>query len=451
MTLALLDCPTGLAGNMLLAALFDLGLPYKQVAAPLAALGLANRYRLELESRRSGGLRGLHLEVRSLEADPPHRSWSSLRRRLEQAPLAADLRQRVLAVFGLLAEAEAAVHGHSPEEVHFHEVGALDAVVDIVGVCAGLLHFGVERLVCTPPPPGHGNITTAHGLLPLPAPAVLEIARRRGIPLAACGDFPPAELTTPTGLALAACWAERFGPHPTHLPRRVGVGLGSRRLDRPNLLRLILASPADELATGSRAVGGEALNRPALAPPPAEALPGEQLELLLCQQCQIDDASGEDLAFLSEALRAAGALEVFSQPIAMKKGRPGVLLSVLAPPQQAAQLRRVWWRHSTTLGVRESLQQRWVLPRSSVTIPTSLGPVRCKRAPLPDGGERFKFEHEDLAALVRRHGLSLAEIRRRLEAELAERGRAEHRSGAAGADSPPAAATEPPASADSDD
>jgi uncharacterized protein (DUF111 family) len=232
----------------------------------------------------------------------------------------------------------------------------------------------------------------------------------------------------------------------------VGVGLGSRHLDRPNLLRLILASPADEPDSGAPAAGGDALHWPAVAPLPSEPLPGEQLEVVLWQQCQIDDASGEDLAFLSEALRAAGALEVFSQPIAMKKGRPGVLLSVLAQPRQAAQLRRVWWQHSTTLGVRESLQRRWVLPRSNLTIATSFGPVRCKRAALPGGGERFKFEHEDLAALVRRHGLSLAEIRRRLEAELAEPGRAEHRpAGTAGAGGPLTPATELPASAGSDD
>jgi uncharacterized protein (TIGR00299 family) protein len=420
MTLALLDCPTGLAGNMLLAALFDLGLPLEPVEAPLAALGLADHYRLELETRRSGGLRGLHLEVRSLEPDPPHRTWSSLRQQLEQAPLAPPLRQRVLAVFTLLAEAEAAVHGHPPEAVHFHEVGALDALVDIVGVCAGLLHFGVERLICTPPPMGHGSVATAHGLLPLPAPAVLEIARRRAIPLAASGDFPAAELTTPTGLALAACWAECFGPHPAHLPRQVGVGLGSRRLDRPNLLRLILASPAVDRGPDPQADSPTATGLPAVASAePAAAMAGEIAETVLLQQSQIDDASGEDLAFLIEALRAGGALEVFSQPIAMKKGRPGVLLSVLAQPQQAAQLRRIWWQHSTTLGVRESLQRRWRLPRSSREINSSLGPVRCKVAPLPGGGERLKWEYEDLAGLARRHGLSLAEIRRRLAAEPA--------------------------------
>ena len=407
MTLALLDCPTGLAGNMLLAALFDLGLPEAEVHAPLEALGLKGAYRLALQERRSGGLRGLHLQVEGLEADPPHRLWRDLRCQFAEAPLAEPLRQRVLAVFALLAEAEAAVHGHAPEAVHFHEVGAVDALVDIVGVCAGLLHFGVEQLVCGVPPAGHGRVDTAHGPLPLPAPAVLEIARRRAIPLAGSEGFPAAELTTPTGLALAACWAERFGPAPTALPRRVGVGLGSRSLDRPNLLRLTLASPWPPAAPESAAAEGE---------------PAERLETVLQQQCQIDDASGEELAHLIEALRAAGALEVFSQPIAMKKGRPGQLVTVLAAPEQAGDLRRIWWRHSTTLGLRESLQPRWVLRRCAETLQTPLGPVRLKRAHLPDGSCRHKLEHADLAALAQRHDLPLAEVRRQVEACLARPG-----------------------------
>lgn len=425
MTLALLDCPTGLAGNMLLAALFDLGLPEPVVHDPLAALGLAGRYRLQIEERRSGGLRGLHLEVLSLESDPPHRSWHGLRRQLEEAVLAEPLRQQVLAVFGLLAEAEAAVHGHAPEAVHFHEVGALDALVDIVGVCAGLLHFGVERLICGVPPAGHGRVDTAHGLLPLPAPAVLEIARRRGIPLAGSETFPAAELTTPTGLALAACWSERFGPPPGCRPRQVGVGLGSRALDRPNLLRLILADAIEPpaVAVGDLVPEGlAAVASPAEAEQggdgPAAMASGEQRQTLLQQQCQIDDASGEDLAFLMEALRRAGALEVFSQPISMKKGRPGVLITALTLPGRAEQLRQVWWRHSTTLGLREQLLQRWVLARRSERWPTSLGPVRIKRAWHAGGEARLKIEHDDLAALAQRHDLSLAELRRRLEEEL---------------------------------
>lgn len=390
MTLAVLDAPTGLAGNMLLAALLDLGVPEAVVHEPLVALGLNGAYRLVVEERRSGGLRGRHLEVEILEAQPSHRHWGVLKGQLEQAPWPDDLRQRVLAVFTLLAEAEAAVHGHPPERVHFHEVGAIDALVDVVGVCAGLLHLGVTRLVCSPPPAGHGQVRTAHGVLPLPAPAVLEIARRRAIPLAASEGFPAGELTTPTGLALAACWVDCFGVAPAYVPRSVGVGLGTRPLDRPNLLRLCLAAP-----------------HPHTGQPQAEPM----LETVLVQQAQIDDATAEDLAFLADQLRQAGALEVFSQPIAMKKGRGGTLLTVVARPESAEALRAMWWQQGTSLGVREQLQQRWALPRRSRTLETPLGPVRFKEAQHPDGHMSAKPEHDDLVALARRHKRPIAEVR----------------------------------------
>ena len=149
---------------------------------PLARLGLEGRYRLRREERRSGGLRGLHLEVDRLEQEPRHRPWGGLRRTITDANLDPQLRERVMAVFSLLAEAEGRVHGHSPDQVHFHEVGAIDALVDVVGVCAALKHLGIERLICAAPPAGHGTVLTAHGILPLPAPAVLEIARLRGHP-----------------------------------------------------------------------------------------------------------------------------------------------------------------------------------------------------------------------------------------------------------------------------
>ena len=396
--LAVVDCPTGLAGNMLLAALFDLGLPEEVLHAPLAALELTGRYRLQLQERRSGGLRGLHLEVEPLESEPSHRHWGELRQRIAAAPLEPALRQQVLAVFGLLAEAEASVHGHAPEEVHFHEVGAIDALVDVVGVCAGLRHFGVQQLVCGVPPAGHGSVQTAHGCLPLPAPAVLELARRRAVPLAASGDFPPAELTTPTGLALMAVLAERFGPAPALLPTGVGVGLGSRTLDRPNLLRLVLAEPI------GWALGGAAASEGDPAAPHGEPL--------LQQQAQLDDASAEDLAFLIEELRGAGAVEVFSQPVQMKKGRPGTLITVLAHPEQAQPLREIWWRLGSSLGVRESLQQRWVLPREIVSLDTPWGPVRIKRSRRPDGTLLCKPEMDDLVELARRHALAPAALRR---------------------------------------
>jgi len=400
MSLALVDCPTGLAGNMLLAALFDLGLPQAAIDAPLAALGLAGAYAIDLEERRSGGLRGLHLAVRGLEAEPPHRHWAELKTTIAGAALEAQLKQRVLAVFGLLAEAEAQVHGQPAERVHFHEVGAIDALVDVVGVCAGLAHFGITQLVCATPPAGHGTVQTAHGLLPLPAPAVLELARLKGIPLASSEGFPAGELTTPTGLALMAALADRFGPAPALVPQAVGIGLGSRQLDRPNLLRLVLAADAQGAGPGL----------------PETALP----EILLQQQAQIDDATPEDLAFLVDELRRAGALEVFSQPLLMKKGRPGVLVTVLARPEQAEALRRIWWRQGTSLGVREQLQQRWALPRSSRELATPLGPVRLKQVELPEGERRSKPEFEDLADLARRHGLPLAQVRLIVAAALAQ-------------------------------
>lgn len=389
MVLALVDCPTGLAGNMLLAAVLDLGVPAAVVHEPLAALGLAAAYRLVAEQRHSGGLRGLHVAVQGLEAPPPPRQWRQLRPLLEAAPLAPPLRQRVLAVFTLLAEVEGAVHGHDPQQVHFHEVGAVDALVDVVGVCAGLLHLGVERLLCTPPPAGHGTVTTAHGPLPVPVPAVLEIARRCAIPLASSAALPAAELTTPTGLALMACWAEAFALPPAHRPLAVGVGLGSRQLDRPNLLRLVLAEPSGA---------------------PAASAP--HLETVVVQQAQIDDATPEDLAALQERLRCGGALDVFCQPLAMKKGRSGWLVSALCRPGARAEaLRRLWWRHGTSLGLRERLEQRWVLPRRTLTLATPLGPVRLKQALLPDGRWRSKPEHDDLLALAQRHDLALEQVR----------------------------------------
>ncbi|MCP9797344.1 LarC family nickel insertion protein [Cyanobium sp. Lug-B] len=408
MTLALLDCPTGLAGNMLLAALLDLGVPEEIITAPLAALGLEGRYRLRIEERRSAGLRGLHLEVEATEPQPHHRPWGALRGQLQAAPLEPALQQKVLAVFGLLAEAEAAVHGHAAEAVAFHEVGAIDALVDIVGVCAGLLHLEVDQLVCGVPPAGHGRVVTAHGALPLPAPAVLEIARSRGLPLASSEGFPAGELTTPTGMALVACWADRFGPSPAALPLRVGVGLGSRQLDRANLLRLTLARPLGEAGAEGAIQGG------------SEG--GEVREALLQQQAQIDDATAEDLAYLAEALRLEGALEVFSQPVAMKKGRTGTLMTALMPPELGPRLRRVWWRHGTTLGVREQRQDRWILPRQSETLATRLGPVRIKWATLPDGRRRAKAEHADLVALAAHLGRSIEEVRDEVRRALAADG-----------------------------
>ena len=386
---AYLDLPTGVAGDMLLAALLDLGVPERVIDEPLAALGLQSSYRLNCSSGSSAGLRGQQLVVELLEASPPHRHWADLKPQLQGAAWPQPLKTKVLEVFQLLAEAEAHVHGMPAEQVHFHEVGAIDSLVDVIGVCAGLLHLGVQSLWATPPPAGHGQVRTAHGVLPVPAPAVLEIARRCQLPLASSTGFLPGELTTPTGLALLAVWVDHWESPPAHTPDRIGVGLGQRQLDRPNLLRLALPAVA-------------AVDEPA------------QRQTVLVQQCQIDDMDAEGLAFLQEQLRAAGALDVFAQPGGMKKGRSGLLLTALALPEQAAALRAIWWQHSSSLGLRENFEQRWVLPRRAVVMDSPWGPVAAKAA-WTGSCWRCKPEADALAQLAAEQGLSWAELRAALQ------------------------------------
>ena len=386
---AYLDLPTGVAGDMLLAALLDLGVPERVIDEPLAALGLQSSYRLNCSSGSSAGLRGQQLVVELLEASPPHRHWADLKPQLQGAAWPQPLKTKVLEVFQLLADAEAHVHGVAAEQVHFHEVGAIDSLVDVIGVCAGLLHLGVQSLWATPPPAGHGQVRTAHGVLPVPAPAVLEIARRCQLPLASSTGFLPGELTTPTGLALLAVWVDHWESPPAHTPDRIGVGLGQRQLDRPNLLRLALPAVA-------------AVDEPA------------ERQTVLVQQCQIDDMDAEGLAFLQEQLRAAGALDVFAQPAGMKKGRSGLLLTALAFPEQAASLRAIWWEHSSSLGLRENLEQRWVLPRQAVVMESPWGPVAAKAA-WTGSRWRCKPEADALAQMAAEQGLSWAELRAALQ------------------------------------
>ena len=377
------DCPTGLAGDMLLAACLDLGVSPEVVHAPLRSLGFQNGYALRVEEAHNGGLRGLRLEVEVREDHPPHRHWGELRQRILTADLSCSLRDKVLSVFTALAEAEAAVHGIAADQVHFHEVGAIDSLVDVIGVCAALEHLQPMSLWCVPPPAGRGVVATAHGRLPVPAPAVLELARRHDIELRWGDDWPEAELTTPTGLALMAVLADGFG-WPEHLaPEAVGTGLGHRQLDRPNLLRLIRQHPQT---------------------PDASSQP--RWQDLIVQEAWIDDVSAEALAWLIQQLRDAGALDVASSPLHMKKGRPGTAVTALVLPDQAADLRRIWWRESPTLGLRERRQGRWVLPRRGGFLTTPWGDLAAKQTMKPDGTQFVKPERDALQDLSRRAGLS---------------------------------------------
>lgn len=385
----LVDCPTGLAGDMLLAACFDLGVPRAVVEEPLASLGLAGAYQLTVEEASSGGLRGLRLQVSASGDRQPHRRWGDLRAQIEAAALAEPLRQRVLRVFAALAAAEARVHGMPEEAVHFHEVGAIDSLVDVVGVCAAITHLAPDRLLCQPPPAGRGTVATAHGVLPVPVPAVLELARQHRLPFRGGEDQPEGELTTPTGLALMAVLADSFAPWPSFAVDGLGVGLGHRQLDRPNLLRLIRS------------------DRAAAA----------QWQELVLQEAWLDDASPEDVAALAESLRQAGALEVTTTPALMQKGRQGLALAALLWPQDAEALRRIWLARGPTLGVRERRQGRWVLPRRGGHCPSPWGPVRVKQVRRPGGECTVKVEHDELQRLSQSSGQSIDRVRLTVLAE----------------------------------
>ena len=377
------DCPTGLAGDMLLAACLDLGISPQVIHSPLRALGFENAYALRVEEAKNGGLRGLRLEVEVREEQPPHRHWGELRQRILSATLAPSLRSKVLSVFNALSEAEAAVHGIAPDQVHFHEVGAIDSLVDVVGVCAALDHLCPASLWCVPPPAGRGMVATAHGRLPVPAPAVLELARQHGVELRWGDEWPEAELTTPTGLALMVVLADGFG-WPEHLsPEAIGTGLGHRRLDRPNLLRLIRQHQSE----------------------PAE-FSQPQWQDLIVQEAWVDDVSAEAIAWLIQQLRDGGALDVASAPLQMKKGRPGTAITALVLPSHAEALRKVWWRESPTLGLRERRQGRWVLPRRNGSLLTPWGDLPAKQMLKPDGTLSVKPERDALQTLARSVGLS---------------------------------------------
>ena len=382
-----IDAPTGLAGDMLLAALLDLGVDQAVVESPLAALGLAGRYRLTQHEARSGGLRGIRVDVRGLEDQPPHRHWSEIRVQINEADLAPALKQRVLAVFTRLAEAEATVHGTAAEVVHFHEVGAIDALVDVVGVCAAMQDLNPAEVVCSPLAAGSGTVSTAHGLLPVPVPAVLELARRHRIPLLRGGGLPTGELVTPTGLALVSVLADRFVAPDLLVAEKIGVGLGHRQLDRPNLVRLVLHTPS------------------------VDAVVGPRWESLVVQEAWIDDATPEEVAALANRLRDAGAIDVAVQPLLMKKGRSGQAITALVRDGDADEMRRLWLSAGSSIGLRERRQGRWVLPRRHGVLDTPWGPLAAKQVRRPDGRCTVKAEADALEALQASTGCGLDELR----------------------------------------
>ena len=384
------DCTMGAAGDMLSASLLELFDDRDAVLAELNALGIPG-VRYAGEESVKGGVKGTHLAVtvHGQEEDEhlhdhdhhhPHATPTDIRAIVEALSLPEEVRADVLAVYESIARAESAVHGVPVTEIHFHEVGSLDAVADVTAFCFLLRKLSPGRVTASPVHVGSGQVKCAHGLLPVPAPATALLLR--DVPV--YGGEIRGELCTPTGAALLKYYVNFFGPMPPLRIERIGYGMGKRDFPAANCVRAFFGEGA-----------GSA---------------GEEMTEL---RCDLDDMTAESIAFACERLRAAGAPEVFTVPIGMKKDRPGTLLTVLCRPEQKEEMVGLLLRHTTTLGVREFPCRRTVLERRVETVETALGSVR-KKISEGYGLRREKWEYEDLARLARERGCSLEEILRQL-------------------------------------
>lgn len=395
------DCFSGISGDMALGALLDAGLSLEALRAELRKLAVAG-WRIDATREMRGYLSGTRALVDAPEQSV-HRHLGDVRAIVEASSLSDTVKQRSIHIFTLLAEAEGRVHALAPEQVHFHEVGALDAIVDIVGVVAGLELLGIDDVYASPLPLGSGWVRAAHGLLPVPAPATLYLlagARAPTLP-----DTTRAELVTPTGAALLAGLA-RFD-RPALQLERVGYGLGKRDLDHPNALRVWIGSTSADRSSERRTHAQHAPD----ASEQARAAAPAALEPVLIET-NIDDQPAEQLAYVAMQLLELGALDVWQAPITMKKGRVGVLLAALVPPSLEEQAVALIMRETTTLGVRRRSVARHVCERSIATIDTPLGAVRVKYKHWRGAALGAAPEYEDCASLARAHNLPLQDVYR---------------------------------------
>ena len=373
--IAYLDCVGGLAGDMLLAALLDAGAPEQALQAVPARLRL-DGVRIALRRVERHGVGALSLEV-AAAPEHPHRSWRSIREQLLAAALEERVRARALAVFERLAEAEAAVHGVSPEDIHFHELGAVDTLIDVVGAVTLLEELGVSRLVCSPLPIGRGMVRAAHGVLPLPAPATAALlvgAPIHGVEL-------EAELVTPTGAALAAALADAWGAIPPMTLQRVGYGAGTAdHRERANLVRVLLGTAAE---------------------------PQPEVALL---ETNLDDLTPELVPDAVQRCFDAGALDVWTVPAAMKKGRPGLVFSALARPANEAAVAQAILAETSALGVRVGRLRRYELEREQRAVEVDGHRVRVKLGRLDGRIVNVAPEHDDCAAVARETGVPVKSV-----------------------------------------
>ena len=395
------DCLSGISGDMALGALLDAGLPFDDLRAALGSLALGDAHVHARKVLRAGVSatkfsvhehpggdaphaqdshdQDHHVQGSAPHAAHPHRHLSAINKLIDTSALSATARERAKQMFRRLGEAEAAIHQMPIEKVHLHEVGALDSIIDIVGIAFAMEWAAADRVVCSPLNVGGGMVDSAHGRFPVPAPATIKLL----------GDAPvysgavQKELVTPTGALIATTYAESFGPVPAMRIDTIGYGAGDRdEPTTPNVLRVLIGRSAADAQT-------------------------ERVTVL---ECEIDDMNPQLFGVVMDRLYAAGALEVFYVPVQMKKNRPGTLLTVIAAPDKLAQMSDIVFRETTTIGLRHSEVDRQCLEREIVTVETALGAVRVKIARRHGEIVNAVPEFDDCARLAAAHGLSVKEV-----------------------------------------
>ncbi|MDR0539408.1 MAG: nickel pincer cofactor biosynthesis protein LarC [Spirochaetaceae bacterium] len=390
------DCFAGISGDMTLGALVDLGVDSRQLTAELEKIHIHN-WHLDFKRASRCGIYGTQAIVKINDSshthahhEHAHSSWKEIRELIENSDIQSGAKKRAVKIFSHIAEAEAAVHGVNPEEVHFHEVGAVDSIIDIIGTALCLEMLMPDRITCSSVELGGGFVQCAHGILPVPAPAVLRLCQN--IPVTS-GGFDK-EMTTPTGAGILAACVDEFQPKGPFIPLKTAYGVGMREFEKPNLLRVCWHGAAANTAAGT-------------------FWDDEELVLL---ETNIDDMTGEELGFLMERLFEAGALDVTFTPCTMKKCRPAACVSVLCTPAGVNVLKKEIFEQSAAIGIKTITLQRSALRRHDETIQTPLGMARKKTVQL-SCAERSKIEYEDAAVLARERHISLREARKFFENE----------------------------------
>jgi uncharacterized protein (TIGR00299 family) protein len=388
MKVCYLDCFSGISGNMVLGALVDIGLQKSVLLEEVAKLGV-EPFDIEVKRNERMKIYGTHVKVKGKGDEGPQRSYREIKQMIEVSPLDLQVKDRSLDIFRRLASAEAKIHGEKIDEVHFHEIGALDSIVDVVGAAVGMNHLAIERVFASKIPVGSGFVLGQHGRLPVPAPATLEILK--GIPI--YSSSLNEELVTPTGAAILTSWSSGFGNIPEMRIEKVGYGLGDRVFEGiPNVLRIILGKD-----DGSR----------------------READWVWVVETDIDDMSPEIYGYLMEKLPEAGAIDVTFTPIQMKKNRPGITIKVLCYEAEVDMIIDTLFRESTTIGVRLYSVRRAKLSRRTEEVETKYGTVRLKVSTDHRGRAiNIMPEYEDCKRIAEAMGISLKEIYREIPSAM---------------------------------